>query len=296
MKSYFCFILFLSFSFQLIAQEKVDDDLDYPVNKLDMKSEFREIKLNPRDFNPLYGNVGMLENLSVVVKNHMSVWVSTVKENTPTSIEWEVVIPIAASYNFTASTASAGTAYTLKCNGKVVNTIVENEMGFEILDFGDLSLEKGKCTIRLEMNKASAKQRFSHLTVTEKKYLQAAQHRAYKEKEQPQWFKNAGYGLMFQWTNRATPPAGPIKEWEQKVNDFKLDAFLELVDLSGAKYVLWSVTWGKQYISAPIKSLDRMIAGRQPKETCLERWRMLFTKEVSNYCFIIITATTVDTQ
>ena len=67
---------------------------------------------------------------------------------------------------------------------------------------------------------------------------------------------------MFQWTNRATPPTGSIKPWEEKVNDFDLDSFVEMVEETGAAYVLWSITWGEQYISAPIKSLDAIIAGR----------------------------------
>ena len=33
-------------------------------------------------------------------------------------------------------------------------------------------------------------------------------------RQAPEWFKDAGYGLMFQWTNRATPPTGSIKPWE----------------------------------------------------------------------------------
>ena len=265
----FITVLFLIFCVQLMAQKESDLALDYQVNKLDMKSEFREIKVNPKDFNPLYANVGRLENLNIIVKNHMSLWVKMVKENTPTSVEWEVIIPSSASYHFTAGTDAVGTEYTLKCNGKVVSTIVGKEKGFEIMDFGDVPLKKGRCTIRLEMNKASLDQRFSHITLTETKYHEAALKRAFKEKQQPEWFKNAGYGLMFQWTNRATPLTGPIKEWEQKVNDFKLDAFLELVDASGAKYVLWSVTWGNQYISAPIKSLDKLIAGRTTKRDLL---------------------------
>lgn len=74
---------------------------------------------------------------------------------------------------------------------------------------------------------------------------------------------------MFQWTNRATPPKGGIKPWEEKVNDFKLDEFVDMVESTGAAYVLWSVTWGEQYISAPLKSLDAIIAGRTAERDLL---------------------------
>ena len=88
-------------------------------------------------------------------------------------------------------------------------------------------------------------------------------------RQKPDWFRNAGYGLMFQWTNRATPPEGPIKPWEEKVNDFDLDGFISTVEESGAAYVLWSVTWGNQYISAPIQSLDAIIKGRTTRRDLL---------------------------
>ena len=88
-------------------------------------------------------------------------------------------------------------------------------------------------------------------------------------RQSPDWFKDAGYGLMFQWTNRATPPNGDIKPWNQKVEDFDLDSLVELVEQSGASFVVWSVTWGQQYISAPIQSLDRILPGRTTKRDLL---------------------------
>lgn len=48
--------------------------------------------------------------------------------------------------------------------------------------------------------------------------------------KRPDWFRDAGYGLMFQWCNRTTPPKGDIKPWEQKVADFDLDGFMKLVE------------------------------------------------------------------
>ena len=42
-----------------------------------------------------------------------------------------------------------------------------------------------------------------------------------------------------------------------------------MVEESGAAYVLWSVTWGNQYISAPIESLDAIIKGRTTKRDLL---------------------------
>ena len=227
-----------------------------------MQSKFKVITIDPKGINPLFGNVGKLENIRVIVANHMSLWVSPKEDNKKSSITWEILSPKAGIYDVSASVEAWGAKYSLKCNGKIIKTLEESYTGFKIIEFGKITLAKGKNTLVLEMENTLKKQRFSHLTIVEEKYHKKVLANALESRVQEEWFKNAGYGLMFQWTNRATPPTGDIKAWEQKVKDFKLDAFLEAVDASGAKYVVWSITWGEQYISAPIKSLDKIITGR----------------------------------
>lgn len=96
------------------------------------------------------------------------------------------------------------------------------------------------------------------------------QKKAIAFKTDTEWFADGIYGLMFQWMNRATPKEGKtIKPWEEKVNNFNIDRFVDLVEQSGAKHVMWSVTWGEQYISAPIKALDDIIPGRTTKRDLL---------------------------
>ena len=256
------FIFFFCLYLPSYGQEKVDGSEDYVVNKSDMQSKFKVITIDPKGINPLFGNVGKLENIRVTVANHMSLWVSPKEANKNTSITWEINSPKAGTYDVSASVESHGTKYTLKCNGKIIKTVEDSYTVFKILELGKVSLLKGKNTLIIEMEKPIKKQRFSHLTIIEENHHKKILAKALESRVQEEWFKNAGYGLMFQWTNRATPPTGDIKAWEQKVNDFKLDAFLEAVDASGAKYVVWSITWGNQYISAPIKSLDKIITGR----------------------------------
>jgi len=256
------FIFLCCISLPIFGQEKVDTNEDYKVNKKDMQSKFRVIPINPNEINPLFGNVGKLENLTVDVRNHMSLWVVPKEENKKSSITWEINIQKTGNYDISASVTACGAEYTLKCNGKNITTVKEPHGAFKIIELGKITLSKGKHTLVVEITNTLIKQKFSHLNVIEENHNDKILTQALKDRVQQEWFKNAGYGLMFQWTNRATPPTGNIKAWEQKVNDFKLDAFLETVESSGAKYVVWSITWGEQYISAPIKSLDNIITGR----------------------------------
>jgi len=255
-------IFFFCLALPSYGQEKIDGSDDYVINKKNMQSEFKLITIDPKGINPLFGNVGKLENIKVTVGNYMTLWVFPKEEHKKSSITWDIYAPKAGTYDVSASVEAWGANYTLLCNDKTVKTIAEPYGGFKIVEFGKLDLVKGKNTLVIEMTNTLKKQRFSHLTIVEENYHTKVLARALESRVQEEWFKNAGYGLMFQWTNRATPPMGKVKAWEQKVNDFKLDAFLEAVESSGAKYVVWSITWGEQYISAPIKSLDKILTGR----------------------------------
>jgi len=256
------FIFFLGLCLPIFGQEELDGSKDYVVNKKDMQSKFKVIPINPEEFNPLFGNVGKLENMSVTVANHMSLWVTPQKDSIASKLTWDINIPKAGTYDISASVMAWGAEYTLKCDGKNITTKKENTGSFNIIELGKISFTKGKHTIVVEIANTLVKQRFSHLNLVEESYNKKMLAQAFKDRVQEEWFKNAGYGLMFQWTNRATPPTGSIKAWEQKVKDFKLDAFLDAVESSGARYVVWSITWGEQYISAPIKSLDKILTGR----------------------------------
>ena len=65
------------------------------------------------------------------------------------------------------------------------------------------------------------------------------------------------------------------------MNDFDVAAFVDRAEETGASYVVWSITWGQQYISAPIKSLDKIIAGRTTQRDLLgEMADLLHTKGI----------------
>jgi hypothetical protein len=78
----------------------------------------------------------------------------------------------------------------------------------------------------------------------------------------PSWLGAAGYGVMFQWTNRSEPRRGIKKPWPQTVDDFDVDRFTEMILETGASYVIWTSSWGPQYVPAPIASIDRLLPGR----------------------------------
>ncbi|MDF7806312.1 alpha-L-fucosidase [Pontiellaceae bacterium B12219] len=229
---------------------------------------YANLNIDPDAINILAPNVGKMDaNMRPAVANHMILW-SAARKAGPCQVEWTVEVPADGGYGVTASIDGQGSGLVVSCNDQKLEANVTEE-GWHFLELGTLFLNAGENKVRLDVEavtvqagKRNKQFRMSALELVQPAVKEKVLQDALAMRQQHDWFKDAGYGLMFQWTNRATPPEGPVKAWEQKVNDFNLDGFIQLVEDSGAAYVIWSVTWGNQYISAPIQSLEKIIAGR----------------------------------
>lgn len=212
-------------------------------------------------------NLGKLsERIRPSVLNYMILWCTA--RDGASQVEWTVNAPADDVYAVTASVTGVGSRLLVSCNDQE-QAVTITEAGWHRVELGTIPLKAGENKVLLEIDAVTVKTgkrnqpfQLSALELARPAAHKAIQREALAQRQQPDWFKDAGYGLMFQWTNRATPPEGPIKDWETKVNDFDLDGFIDFVEDSGAAYVVWSMTWGNQYISAPIESLDAIIAGR----------------------------------
>ena len=258
-----------AFSFNADVSQEAKKINPYAVtaNKVTL-AEPAVLKLDPDVINMLAPSLGELSpDIQPVVKNYMVLWCEAKKDG-PCQIQWTVQAPADGKYEVSASVEGKGSRLVASCNDQQQEaTVTQN--GWHRLVLGSLNLKAGQNKVRLEIDSVSVTtgnrtKRFliSAIELAQPAAKEAIVKEAAAGQQQPDWFKDAGYGLMFQWTNRATPVKGPIKPWEEKVNDFDLDQFIQLVDDSGASYVIWSVTWGNQYISAPVKSLDKIISGR----------------------------------
>ncbi len=219
------------------------------------------LQINASGINVLSGGSATVSsNLKPIVRNFMFLWLEST-DSEPYRIDWELKSPGAGSYDVTALILGKQANIELTCNGeklKVLNT----EPEWSRLSLGQVKLKEGVNTLQLVVTTKN-EFKLSGIELTQSVVRQNELEEALKMRQKADWFKDAGYGLMFQWTNRATPEKGDvIKNWEEKVNDFDVERFVNMVEQTGAAYVLWSITWGQQYISAPIKSLDKIIEGR----------------------------------
>ena len=211
------------------------------------------LELDPNAINMLAPNLGQLSGgIQPVVRNYMILWCEAKKEG-PCQVQWTIHAPVNGQYDVTASIEGKGSRLAVSCNGHQEEATV-TQTGWHRLELGYIPLKAGENKVRLDVNAVAVKagnrtKRFllSAIELAHPSAKEAIAKEVAATRQKPDWFKDAAYGLMFQWTNRATPPKGPIKPWEEKVNDFNLEQFVQLVDDSGAAYVIWSATWGNQY-------------------------------------------------
>lgn len=199
--------------------------------------------------------------------NFMLLWANTSGKNSET-MKWSLLAPADGEYAVEALVKARSGRLNLRANDAPVSSFTVKAPGWDRVKLGTVLLAEGENILELEIP-AGNPVSISTLEIVRPEIAGKNLADAMAMRRTPDWFKDAGHGLMFQWTNRATPPAGDIKPWNQKVDDFNLDHLFRLVDQSGASFVIWSVTWGEQYISAPIQSLERILPGRTTKRDLL---------------------------
>ena len=233
-----------------------------------IKNEIDPIEIKGKEINVLSG--GLAEkgaNLKTTDLNFMFQWIESIAPG-PYLIEWNLESSKVESYEVIARILGEDAKGILSYNGQN-HKFYFNKKDWSEINLGTIKLKKGLNKLRLEIESDKVF-KLSALELIEPTYSKEIHQEALKLRQSADWFKDAGYGLMFQWTNRATPEKGDtIKAWEDKVNDFDIEEFVNMVEESGAAYVIWSMTWGQQYISAPIASLDKVLKGRTTKRDLL---------------------------
>ncbi len=72
------------------------------------------------------------------------------------------------------------------------------------------------------------------------------------------WFANALYGVMFHWTSQSMPEHGAAKPYGNAVNDFDVNAFVNMVVKTGAHYVIFTTNHAEPYFPAPLKEWEKI--------------------------------------
>ena len=99
------------------------------------------------------------------------------------------------------------------------------------------------------------------IPVAAKQSIAEAEERAKKSQASTDWFVEAKYGVMFHFDPNSQPRHGPKKPYAEAVRDFDVNAFADMVEETGAGYVIFTLNHGHHNLNlwfAPIKSWEKL--------------------------------------
>ena len=145
--------------------------------------------------------------------NFMLLWASTTGRSSET-MTWTLFAPADGEYAVEALVRARG-KLNLRINDQPAASFTVTSPGWDRVELGTVALKAGENVLELEIP-AGNPVSVSALELIRPEVDEKATADAMAMRQSPDWFKDAGYGLMFQWTNRATPPDGDIKPWNRE--------------------------------------------------------------------------------
>lgn len=176
-------------------------------------------------------------------------------------LRWTVSLRSAATYQVTMPVAAgaAGTTFDLFVDGVQASSGTSTRPEWDRISLGTISLPAGQHTITLKRAAAGASATIKSLELLRESDAAAYASRVAAFRADTATFSNYDYGLMLQYGPWGYPRSGPKKSIDQQAADFDVPAFVAMVKSTGAKYVLWSITWWTYQISAPIAEVDAIV-------------------------------------
>jgi hypothetical protein len=183
------------------------------------------------------------------------------------TLRWTVTAPRAADYHVAALvSAKAGRRFRLSVEqtGQTLgfSTPVSD---WDKIEAGTIPLPKGTATLRLETTDApsgdSASVKSLELMRAQDRanYLDRVKNFKGLGKATRVRMSQAGYGLMFQYGPWSYPRTGPKPALNDHAAAFDVDAFADMVQQTGAKYVIWSASWWTYELAAPSNAIDAIL-------------------------------------
>ena len=206
-------------------------------------------------------------------------WLAIEGESTTT---WMATIDREGEYRVTIvySGDTPGAPFTLALGSTVVNGTLAVQTGvFEdpLMDFGrtiaieGARLPRGSLRVQLRIPNGKAQLRIRSIDIEPVPTAEAAiqERKIVQERASTDWLARAAYGVMFHWTSESTPRHGPALPYQRAVDAFDVAAFAEMVESTGARYVIFTANHAQPHCPAPIESWERIHPGSTTKRDLL---------------------------
>jgi alpha-L-fucosidase len=86
--------------------------------------------------------------------------------------------------------------------------------------------------------------------------------RARKHRASTNWLQQAKYGLMVHWAASTAPRSGPQPNFCDAVKSFDVTRFADMVQATGARYLIFTLAHGIQKFPTPLKAVDAVVSDR----------------------------------
>jgi hypothetical protein len=131
---------------------------------------------------------------------------------------------------------------------------------------GELLLTRGVNVVKLQVSGPKGPENFrlrslELIPVAQRDAIRASQELARRRRANTDWFVKAGYGVWFHFLDLTTPRRGPSKSYPDAVNDLDVEALANLVEETGAGYVIFTTNHGHPTCPAPIRSWEEWHPG-----------------------------------
>jgi hypothetical protein len=184
---------------------------------------------------------------------------------------WEVELEEAASYNVTVlidQNSASEDSYTLSVEGSSDSdssiTFSASGNDWQRVSAGAISIPAGVSNIVLKKNTTNAGgvdlKSFELIRTTEQAAYDA---RVAAFKADLTKFKGYRYGIMQQYGAWGFPETGTAKDMETWANEFDVDSWVQDMKDLGADYVVWSVTWWRYTMPAPITAVNTIVGNSE---------------------------------
>ena len=176
-------------------------------------------------------------------------------------LAWTVSAASGDTYQVTVlMDTDAGEQLTVAVQGTSSSSTFSAPAGWNRVSAGTLTLPTGTSTIVLSRNTLAHDINVKSVELLRVSDVSAYNSRVTAARADTTWLAEAKYGLMFQYGSWGFPHnVGPAKSLNQQAADFNVSAFVDMVQQTGASYVIWSISWWGYHLDAPLTSPDSIV-------------------------------------
>lgn len=133
------------------------------------------------------------------------------------------------------------------------------DIGWQKLDMGTITLPAGASTLRFVRNSNSPNMMIKSLELIKEAEVPLYQERVAAYKADMTWLQEATFGIMFQYGAWGYPVTGDRKSIDDSAADFDVEAFADMIESTGARYIVWSLSWHQYWLHSPNAAVDEIM-------------------------------------